>query len=528
VTKKYKPDEPAKPDGHAKTEERNETVAPVFKVDPRNFPGFDQAAFEARVQDALPETFKPDPDNESSTLAAIKGILLVDGHSLSTGDTLRRAVRTAIREAEDTTVDGIGVTVSNTDIYARAVDVIPTLDGHEGQPIFFEMLVAAARAVFQNASRLAFDDDGKGLVASQIERAVEDYATTGGVARGLDLADLVAPDEQEEIFAANVQSVAVIYAAHQLEQARLFDVVDRILELFMNGMLPVGFDQAGKALDNLYFLSDERYDKAARLMQYSRVLGAPGGDVSTEVAPNAEFEPLWMRFLGSIAEFERQRRLTDLFDNVGGERRSAATTTEHIRKAGRDLAANASLYGWANTHFAARRLTEDINRLIGILRLPEIQNSYGVQTLWQVIERVATTELGAAPNVVRYRTLADSGKRVLDLVAKHAKVWTALSTRPLFDFEDVASPSVSTADIPRVDRDELILHAEAILAVMGIKDAQVDQYAEPAESALAPSIPSVTGPVSGNGAGVEEQLRQLIAGGPPNMDDLRRLAGLDA
>ena len=524
------------------------TTGVDFKVDPRNFPDFDEDDFVDEVEKALPGTFKPKDADKKAVFAAIVGILLVDGHGRSRDFALKRASRTAIREAEDTAIDATGKPVANTDIYKRVVEVIPTLDGRTDKVIYYEELIAAARSVFQNAGRLAFDEDS--IVASQIAKAVEDYATSGGVVGGLDLPELVTADDEDEVVQENVRAVSVIYAAYQLEQAKVFDVVDRILEIFMNGMLPVGFDPAGRALDDLYFSSEDRYDKSQRFMQYSRVLGAPGGDVSSEVAPNSEFDRLWLRFLASVSEFERQQRLGDLFDPTfgsGNGRRSLSITGEHVRKAGRDLAANVSLYGWANTHFAARRMSNHVNTAMTILRLPEIQNAYGVQSPWQVIERVSTLEFGEAPNIVRYRTLADSGKKVLDLVAKNGTAWTGSTSGPLFDTVPCGASTgggggsttrggrkaVSMAAIDPCDRDELFRHTESILAVMGIKDIQVDEYSEPAESALAPSIPTVGGARSTNGANgggnanLEQEIRRMVESGQqPSLDELKRLAGI--
>jgi len=175
-----------------------------------------------------------------------------------------------------------------------------------------------------------------------------------------------------------------------------------------------------------------------------------------------------------------------------------------------------------------------IQEYVSVLRLPEILSAHGVQTPWQVIERVSAREWGKSPNIVRYRTLADSGKRIFDSVAAKSRAWTTSSV-PLFDITlggggTSSSGSRSTAAFTETERVLLTQHVESILAVLGIKDAQVDEYSEPAESALAPSIPSLGGPTNGgNGSGqIEQQIRQLIESGQqPSIDDLRRLAGIN-
>jgi hypothetical protein len=43
-----------------------------------------------------------------------------------------------------------------------------------------------------------------------------------------------------EIVRENVKAMQVIYAASMLEETRVFDVADRLVELWAGGVLPVG------------------------------------------------------------------------------------------------------------------------------------------------------------------------------------------------------------------------------------------------------------------------------------------------
>ena len=95
------------------------------------------------------------------------------------------------------------------------------------------------------------------------------------------------------------------YTAAQFEQMRLFDVVDRIVELFLNGLLPIGFDSAGRALDQYLRSRPDRLTSAERRTLYARVLGLPGGDVADGVSPNSDFDDLFLRFGVNVAEFDR-------------------------------------------------------------------------------------------------------------------------------------------------------------------------------------------------------------------------------
>jgi hypothetical protein len=211
--------------------------------------------------------------------------------------------------------------------------------------------------------------------------------------------------------------------------------------------------------------------------------------------------------------------MADLFD----QNRGLALTGEHVRKAGRDLAANASLYGWAYTHFAAQRLKQHIELSINILKQPSIQKAYSADNPWQVIERVAAAEFGVAPNIVRYKTMAEAGKIILDLLAKYAnRFGTTTSPRPLFSEGNPRFQPVIPGDIDDADKQMLMRQTQYWLAVNGIKDDQIDQLSQPVETPLAPSIP--TGRQQPGVNGNLDQIRQMVQQGQmPSMDQLQGL-----
>jgi hypothetical protein len=361
----------------------------------------------------------------------------------------------------------------------------------------------------------------------------------------------------DEVIPDHIRAVAVLYAALQLEILGLFKVVDRNVEIFMNGQLPVSDDLGGNALNTYYWDSVNRMSEGARWMQYSRVLGAKGGEVSREVAPNTRFEDSFFRFLSALSEHDRQQRVGDLL----GNRRGLNITGEHVRKAGRDLASNCTLYGYGYTQFAARRSQQHIQTALNILKLPDIQQAWGVQSAWQVVERVSAQEFHASPNVVKYRTMAESGKRILDIVADVAPVWSSLSERPLFASPqgevasllsaltrhgngsgniDLGSDGTSTdtpapafasiaSDISPERQAQLMRHTEYWLAVNGIKDDVVSDGAQPSDTTSSPSIPTMDGSNGSNGANADiaGQIQQMLQGGQtPSPDQLRRLVGI--
>jgi hypothetical protein len=258
------------------------------------------------------------------------------------------------------------------------------------------------------------------------------------------------PRPDGPIVADNIRVVQAIYFARHLEDLRAFQVVDRLVQLFQQGLFPLGRGTGAKLLRD-YAKSGTRLSAQERSELYFRALGARPG--SARVAePNHEFRTLWLRLVTSVA-------LLDPLHSTSAIGKPSAAL--HVWRAARALAANASAHG-AGLIEAVRRLSADANALRAVLEAPEIQQAFGARDMWQVIERIASRELGGAVNVQRFRSLAQSGSSILQWLADHSDILN--KPRPL-------DPP------PRVG--ELIDAVELWLASSGASQGTTDNYAEP-------------------------------------------------
>ncbi len=243
--------------------------------------------------------------------------------------------------------------------------------------------------------------------------------------------------------AANIRAMQQIYVAAMLEELQLFRVMDRLVELFQAGVLPIGSNASGVKLYGYWKQRPQRMSTSERQSLYGRTLGLGGGDQDS--TPNREFENLWLRFLSSVVSAADRSKNTD-----PAARR---VSQQEVRKAGRDLAANLSLYGHGFAHFAAIDLQEQIKTITDLLSAPGVRAAYGAKNIWELIDKVASLELGGPPNIVRYRTMATSGSAVISWLASKVRDLARESGRPILGSQ-------------RRDR-ELIRACERWLAVQG-------------------------------------------------------------
>lgn len=296
----------------------------------------------------------------------------------------------------------------------------------------------------------------------------------------IDLPDLEADGTTDhEIVADNIRALQPCYFASMFEEMKVFEVVDKLVELFQNGILPIGKGEAGNSLFRYWKETATRVSEAERRSFYARTLGFVGGDDGG--FPNREFHELWMRFVSGVSSFIRQNNVDDLLRT----RIPGSISQQQVRKAGRDLAANVSLHGYGMAHFMATELQKQIKDVIKILSDPDIKNSYGARDMWQVIDQVAALELGGSKNSVRYRTMAASGAIILGWLAKKSRELASTSFGSILDMDEIRNPPPRPAGTkPSTDPTDfdLVNACEQWLAVTGTQEEQVQDYSQPKEA----------------------------------------------
>lgn len=303
--------------------------------------------------------------------------------------------------------------------------------------------------------------------------------------------EIMLPDLEEdvdvEIQKENLHAVQALYFAYMLEEMRLFQVVERIVDIFRQGLLPLGRGKVGDFLFNYYKKAAERITEAERRDLYMRVFGAPGGNPAAE--PNRDFNELWLRFVSAVSSFARQNTVERLLRSSV----PVAVSQEQVRKAGRDLGANLSRNGYGIAYFAATELQSSILEFRDVLQDPELRNAFGARDMWQVIDQVNVNYLGGARNTHRYRTQSRAGAVIIRWIANNVNRLSSIGG-PVLYVEALSSPAMraaSTSSNPTQNPTDwdLVSACEQWLAVGGVQDENIEQYSQPIESPVMTSRP---------------------------------------
>lgn len=301
---------------------------------------------------------------------------------------------------------------------------------------------------------------------------------------GIDLPDLESTTDAD-IVADNVRLMGPMVCAAMFDELKAFQVVDKLVELFQHGMLPIGSGEAGKLLYKYWKEAPNRMSESERKNFYAMTMGIPGGESGGMV--NRDFNDLWLRFVSSVSSYVSQNEVDKLLRKGG---LPSAISGQQLRKAARDLAANLSLHGYGMAYYAALDMQDQIRTIIKLLSDKDIRSAYGARDMWQVVDQVATLELGGAKTSSRYRMLATCGAIITAWLADNVRR-IMNPTGPILDMNEVLSPmprSSGKATTHPSDYD-LVNACELWLADTGTSDLRVDEMSQPREAPVMTSKP---------------------------------------
>lgn len=299
----------------------------------------------------------------------------------------------------------------------------------------------------------------------------------------INLPDLEQSISTFEIIPDNIFALQPAYFCSMLEQLKVFQVVEKLVELFQNGVLPVLKGTAGNLLFAWWKNAALRVSESERRGFYARSLGFPGGDADS---PNREFKDLFMRFVSAVSSFVRQNTVDNLLrSNIPG-----AISQQQVRKSARDLATNISSHGYGIAYPMATELQKELTDVMNILTNGEIQGAYGAKDMWQLVDQVAALELGGNKNSVKYRTMASAGAVVFAWLAGKATMLATNSYVPIIDITQLQNPpTYSTKATTNPSDFDLVGACDQWLAVTGTQEDTVEQQAQPVEAPVMPSRP---------------------------------------
>jgi hypothetical protein len=254
----------------------------------------------------------------------------------------------------------------------------------------------AARAAMADAGAI----DRTLALAWRLLEAAESFALALSELGDINLPPVVGSGQDR----ANLQAIAPLYLAAELEAARLITAVETLAGLFVSGGLQRDLGPASKPLLDFWRGRHQRLAAEEREALYAQLFGTNfGATFAAAKARNTDFESLMIDLAEALYKLE------DVSD---------AGLEVPVQTAANQLADNLVTHGGGMALVASRHLLSAIETCVAILKRPQVQQAVGAHSLWQAVQNISQSYLGVQVDTASHVTRGKAGLQILTWLAE--------------------------------------------------------------------------------------------------------------
>jgi len=214
----------------------------------------------------------------------------------------------------------------------------------------------------------------------------------------LDLPPATGPGEG--LSAATLQSLATLYLQSQLELAGIIPAAEALADA--RGTLSLPTVQVAEHLERFAQQARNWYDRTSRDQLFARLFGTGAGATpEAGAAINRDFEQRFAVLCAAIYRFA--------VDQVPGHSADPADDAA-VREAANNVLGNLGLRQYGNTIFATRRIQDQLQAAITLLKEPAVQSMFGASGFWPTLERILAPNV---PDIARLVQRGQAGQHLL-------------------------------------------------------------------------------------------------------------------
>ena len=220
----------------------------------------------------------------------------------------------------------------------------------------------------------------------------------------------------ERVSSERVLAVADLYYIYQHEKMGVFRTILKLQELFKAGTVRLSSGDGAYQLYQYDRRQSLRYMERDRMQTYRRVFGYTRITPPEGATPNADFHRYMMRFTGDVAEYFRDRLVTEVIKRHDNS--PAFSSVARVRRGGLDLRNNVKSMSYGNVNVLRIEVMQLLREAFDILGTPDIRKLFGADDAWEVIEEVQRRYMKRAhPNLSQRSRMAIAGRNILRWLA---------------------------------------------------------------------------------------------------------------
>ena len=225
-------------------------------------------------------------------------------------------------------------------------------------------------------------------------------------------------DYDEQVASERILAVADLYYLYQHEKLGVFRAVWKLQELFNAGTVRLSTGDGAYGLYRFDRRSVLRYTQKQRMQTYRRVLGYTPVELMPSAQPNNKFHPLFTQFINNVAEFWRDKRISDVIRERAFDPSFGSIAT--VRRAGLDLRNNLKWSSYGHVNVFRIEVLQLLEEAFTILNAEDVKKLFGADNAWDVVEEVMLRYFKENVDASQRHRMAVSGRELIRWLAhKH-------------------------------------------------------------------------------------------------------------
>lgn len=223
-------------------------------------------------------------------------------------------------------------------------------------------------------------------------------------------------DYDEQVTSERILAVADLYYIYQHERMGVFRVVNKLQELYYAGAVRLSTGDGAYGLYRFDRRRVLRFTKRERMQAYRRVLGYTTVTPAPSSQPNDKFHPLFTQFVNNVAEFWRDKRISDVIRDRAFDPSFGSIAT--VRRAGLDLRHNLKWSSYGHLNVLRIEVLQLLDEAFRILNTEDIKRLFGADNAWDVVEEVMIRYFSQQIDASQRNRMAITGRDVIRWLAQ--------------------------------------------------------------------------------------------------------------
>ncbi|MBD2778797.1 hypothetical protein [Iningainema tapete] len=239
-------------------------------------------------------------------------------------------------------------------------------------------------------------DAARKVTATRLPQGVEDY--------------------DEQVASDRILAVADLYYLYQHEKVGVFRAVRKLQELFNAGAVRLSNGDGAYGLYRFDRRSVLRYTQKERMQTYRRVLGYTTVPPMLNAKPNTQFHTLFTNFINNVAEFWRDKRISDVIRERAYDPSFGSIAT--VRRGGLDLRNNLKWSSYGHVTVLRVEVLQLLEEAFKILGADDVKRIFGADNAWDVVEEIMLRYFKEDVNASQRHRMAVAGRAIIRWLAQ--------------------------------------------------------------------------------------------------------------